>query len=59
MDIEIKIPKTFKRYTPSVMKKLTKLGYFDDVDEINNKSHMIFGNVPHTGVKQVKEDFSY
>ena len=57
MDIEIKIPKTFKRYTPSVMKKLTKLGYFDDVDEINNKSHMIFGNVPHTGVKQVKEDF--
>jgi len=39
--MNIKIPKTFKRYAPSVMNKLTDLGYFDDVDEIKNKSHLI------------------
>ena len=45
MEIDIKIPKTFKRYTPKLIKKLTDIGYFDDVDEIKNKSHMIGNDV--------------
>ena len=41
MNIELSIPKTVKRYTSSVMKKLTEIGYFDDVDEIENNNHLI------------------
>ena len=39
--MNIKIPKTFKRYTSETIDELIKLGYFDNVEEIDNKSYML------------------
>ena len=47
--MKIKIPKTVKRYKPEVMKKLDKLGFFDDTDTMQDKFHVL--------KNMVKEDF--
>ncbi len=49
MNIDIKIPREYKKYTPKVLNELTKNGYFDDVDEIKNKSHIL--------ENKIKEEF--
>ena len=47
--MNIKIPKTVKKYKPEVMKKLEELGFFDDTDTMRDKFHLI--------EKNVKQDF--
>ena len=39
--MNIKIPKTVKKYKPEVMKKLEELGFFDDTDTMRDKFHLI------------------